>query len=96
MKKKYARISNRIKVIGVNRMKGSREVIDYYLVNSDGKIEYAFTRKYTRNTYNLVKGGIGLKQLLLVKSRDKMTMKLVSHLSLMVPYFMAETEGMVA
>ena len=96
MKKKYADISNRIKVVGINRMNGNKEVVDYYLINHAGKREYAFTRRYTRNTYDLVKGGIGLKKLLQVKSKDKMTMRLVSYLSMMVPYFLEEIEWMAA
>ncbi len=96
MKKKYADISNRIKVVGMNRMNGCQEVIDYFLISPYGIREYAFTRKYTRKTYDLVKGGIAIKQLLQIRSKDKATMKLVSYLSLMMPYFMDEIEWMAA
>ncbi len=96
MKKKYADISNRIKVVGINKMTGRQEVVDYYLVSSNGKKEYAFTRKYTRKTYDLVKGGISVKRLLQVRTKDRATMKLVNYLSLMMPYFMEEIEWMAA
>ncbi len=96
MKKKYAVISNRVKVVGFNRMLGSKEVVDYYLINNKGDREYAFTRRYTKNTYNLVKGGIQVKQLLQTKSKDKMIMGLVNYMSLMIPYFMEEVEWMTA
>ncbi len=96
MKKKYSNISNNIRVIGFNRMQGSKEVVNYYIVNASGKREYAFTRKYTRNTYNLVKGGIPLKDLLQVRSKDKMVMMLVKYMALMMPYFIEEIEWLAA
>ncbi len=95
-REKYANISDWIKVVGISRTKGYKRVVDYYLIGPKGKKEYAFTRKYTSNTFDLVKGGIGLKQLLQVKSRDKKTMGLVSYLSLMMPYFMEEIEWLTA
>ena len=96
MKKKYADISNRIRVVGVYRMNGGQEVIDYYLISPCGVREYAFTRKYTRKTYDLVKGSISVKQLLQIRSKDKAIMKLVSYLSRMMSYFMEEIEWIAA
>ena len=96
MKKKYAKISNKIRLVGVSRMRGSEEVVDYYLVHPVYGREYAFTRKYTRATYDIVKGGIPVKELLCIRSKDRMTMKLVNYTSLMMPYFMEEISWMAA
>ncbi len=77
-------------------MKGREKVIDFYLVGPKGDREYAFTRKYTRATYDLVKGGIPVKLLMQVKTKDKMVMRLVKYASLMMPYFMEELEWIAA
>ena len=77
-------------------MQGSKEVVDYYIVNGSGKKEYAFTRKYTRKTYDIVKSGISVKQLLQMRSKDKMVMMLVKYMSLMMPYFLEEIEWLAA
>ena len=90
MKKKYTKVSDKVRMIGRQRMVGPEEVVDYYLEHPRWGKEYAFTRRYTRGTYELVKSGIPVKQLLQVKSRDKMTMMLVKYTALMMPYFMEE------
>ncbi|MCR5502779.1 MAG: hypothetical protein K6F53_07205 [Lachnospiraceae bacterium] len=96
MKKKFANVSNRIRLSGQRRMHGSREVIDFYLVHPVYGREYAFTRKYTRGTYEIVKGGIPIKDLLCLRSKDTMIMRLVEYTSLMMPYFMEEISWMAA
>ena len=96
MKKKYTQVSDKVKLVGYNRMSGSEEVVDYYLVHPKWGREYAFTRRYTRDTYNLVKGGIPVKRLLQTKSKDKMTMMLVKYTGIMMPYFIEEIEWMAA
>ena len=96
MKKKYSELSNRIQVVGVNRMSKNKEVVDYYLVGPKGNREYAFTRRYTKKTYDLVKGGIPVKRLLQTRTKDRTTMKLVDYVSVMMPYFMEEIEWMAA
>lgn len=96
MKKKYASISDKVKIVGYQRMVGSKEVVDYYLVHPKWGREYAFTRRYTRVTYDLVKNGIPVKHLLQIKSKDKMTMMLVKYTGLMMPYFMEEINWLIA
>ena len=96
MKKKFNQVSDRITMVGYSRMRGAEEVIDYYLYHPKWGREYAFTRRYTHNTYNLVKGGISVKRLLQVKSKDKMIMMLVKYMGIMMPYFMEEIEWMAA
>ena len=94
MKKKFNQVSDRITIVGYNRMRGPEEVIDYYLYHPKWGKEYAFTRRYSLDTYNMVKGGIPVKRLLQIRSKNKRTMMLVKYLSLMMPYFMEEIEWM--
>jgi len=75
-------------------MRGPEDVIDYYLYHPKWGKEYAFTRRYSHDTYNMVKGGIPVKRLLQIRSKNKRTMMLVKYLSLMMPYFMEEIEWM--
>lgn len=77
-------------------MNGNKEVIDFYLINSRGCREYAFTRRYTKKVYDLVKGGIAIKRLLQIRTKDQTTMKFVNYTSVMMPYFMEEIEWMAA
>lgn len=77
-------------------MNGNKKVIDFYLINSKGRREYAFTRRYTKKVYDLVKGGIPIKRLLQTRTKDQTTMKLVNYTSIMMPYFMDEIEWMAA
>ncbi len=67
-------------MVGYNRMRGPEEVIDYYLYHPKWGKEYAFTRRYSLDTYNLVKGGIPVKRLLQIRSKNKMTMMLVKYM----------------
>ena len=94
MKKKFNQVSDRITIVGYNRMRGPEEVIDYYLYHPKWGKEYAFTRRYSLDTYNMVKGGIPVNRLLQIRSKNKRTMMLVKYLSLMMPYFMEEIEWM--
>lgn len=90
MKKKYAKVSDKVIIVGRQRGDGYGQVVDYYLEHPKWGREYAFTRRYTKGTYNLVKGGIPVKQLLQVRSKDRMVMKLVAYTGLMMAYFMDE------
>ena len=96
MKKKYTQVLDKVKVVGYSRMKGSEEVVDFYLTHPKWGRAYAFTRRYTKKTYDLVKRGIPVKQLLHTKSRDKMTMMLVKYTGLMMPYLIDEIEWIAA
>ena len=96
MKRKYSNVSDKVKIIGIIRIKGGKKVIDCYLEHPKKGREYVFTRAYTRGTYNLLKGGISVKRLLQVRSKDKMVMILVKYTSLMMPYFVEEIDWMVA
>ena len=96
MKKKFRSVSDCVRLIGIARMKGSEEIIDFYFVHPKYGRVYAFTRKYTKGAYELVKCGIPVKNLLCVRSRDTMIMRLVKYLSNSMLYFMDEIEWMVA
>ena len=72
-------------------------MIMYHLIMlPEGSVYHAFTRRYSHKTYDLVKGGISIKRLLQIRSKDKMIMKLVKYMGLMMPYFMEEIEWMAA
>lgn len=77
-------------------MSQGRKVVDYYISGAKGRKKYVFTRPYTKRTYEMVKGGISIKRLLLTKSKDRMVMKLVNYLSVMMPYIMEEIEWVSA
>lgn len=96
MKRKYTNVSDKVKLVGFQRMDGSEEVVDYYLIHPKWGREYAFTRRYTRATYDLVKSGMPVKKLLQTKSKDKMTMMLVKYMGIMMPYFMDEIAWVAA
>ena len=78
----------------MSKVPGIMACDDYYLEHPKWGREYAFTRRYTKGTYNLVKGGIPVKQLLQVRSKDRMIMKLVAYTGLMMSYFMDEINWM--
>ncbi len=96
MKKKYTKISDRIEMVGNVRGHGRNRVIDFYLTSPAGEKEYAFTRRYSNRSYDLVRGGISVKRLLSLRSKDCMVMNLVKYLSYMMPYFTEEIEWMAA
>lgn len=96
MKKKFTAISDRITVVGNLKGHGRDRMIDFYLVSPGGEKEYAFTRRYSNRSYDLVRGGISVKRLLGTRSKDRMVMKLVDYLSYMMPYFVDEIEWMAA
>ena len=96
MKKKYSEIPENIRIIGIRGTGRRSRVVDFYLVSSKNGREYAFTRKYSKRTYDLVKSGVSIKKLLSVRSKDHMVMKVVRYLSYMMPYFMEEIGWMAA
>ena len=96
MKKKYNKISNQLSMTGICRTSQGKKVVDYYVSGAKGESEYVFTRPYTKRTYEMVKGGISVKRLLLTKSKDKMVMKLVNYVSIMMPCLMEEIEWVTA
>ena len=96
MKKKYSEIPENIRIIGVRGTGKRNHVVDFYLVSPKNGREYAFTRKYSKRTYGLVKSGVSIKKFLSLRSKDHMVMNVVRYLSYMMPYFMEEIDWMAA
>ena len=92
MKKKYAGLSEKVRLVGV-RKSGKRQV-DYYIVQPGCEMIYAFTRPYAKNAYDLCKSGVSIKALLCKKTRDTAIMKLIRYTAYMMPYFLEEYELM--
>ena len=93
MKKKYSGLSETVRLVGVR--KSGKWLVDYYIVQPGSEWIYAFTRPFSKNTYNLCKSGISIKTLLCRKTRDTAVMKLIRHTAYMMPYFFEEYELMV-
>lgn len=83
-------VKTNVMVIAVKNFKGRDKLNDYYLVLPNGEKIYAFSRKYTDNTYKMCKGGVRLNDLLCKKSHDTAIMNLVKRMKFMLPYFMEE------
>ena len=64
-------------VVAVKNFKGKDKLTDYYLILPNGEQVYAFSKKYTDNTYKMCKGGIRLNDLLVMKRHDEGVMSLV-------------------
>ena len=83
-------VKTNVLVLAVKNFKGRDKLTDYYLVLPDGEKIYAFSRKYTDNTYNMCKGGMRLNDLLCTKRHDAGVMALVKRMKFMMPYFKEE------
>lgn len=79
------------RLLGVTGRKGSRRVVDYYLIAGNEKF-YAFSKVYTNHSYQMCKSGIRLSDLLTKKSRDNGVMSLVNSTSRIIPYLMEAYE----
>ncbi len=83
-------VKTNVLVIGIKNFKGKDKLTDYYWILTNGTRIYAFSRRYTDNTYNLCKGGIRLNDLLCKKTHDTGIMYLVKRMKVMVPYLKEE------
>ena len=75
-----------VRLVGVKRFDGDRRLIDYYIDQPGSGRIYAFTKVFTRNTYDLCKSGIMINELLTKRSKDHGLMRLVKHTKIMLPY----------
>ena len=96
MTKRKLTISNVLKITGFKRRNGKNRVIDYYLENNSGDKVYAFTRRYSNRTYEIVKGGAPVIKVLGIRSKDHSVMNLVNYLTFMMPYFVKQFEWIAA
>ena len=83
-------VKTNVLVIGVKNFKGRDKLIDYYWVMPNGERIYAFSRRYTDNTYKMCKDGIRLNDLRCKRTHDTAIMYLVKRMKVMVPYLKAE------
>lgn len=90
MKRKYSALSDKVKLIGI--LKADKRKIDYYIVLPGNSRIYAFTRAYTKNSYDLCKAGISIKNLLQKRTRDTGITNLIKYTAYMMPYFLDEYE----
>ncbi len=88
---KNIRVKEQVRVIAVKRhnQEGKR-VLDFYFVLPNGQELYAFTRKFTFTTYNMMKSGMRLNALVDTKSKHTDIMNLVKYTKRMLPYFVEE------
>ena len=84
MKKVF--LKEAVLLTGVKSRKDCDRMIDYYIEQPGRERIYAFTRVYTRSTYEMCKSGIRINELMIKRSRDGGVMGLVDHLNIMLPY----------
>ena len=83
-------VKTNVLVVGVKNFRGKDKMIDYFLLMPDGEKIYAFSIKYTDNTYNMCKGGVRINEILTKRTNDYGIMRLVKRMKFMLPYFKEE------
>ena len=78
-------ISDNLMLVGTKRETNGKREIVYYIRNNKVML-YAFTRKYSMNTYDLVKSGIRVNELMYLRTRDVGVMNLVKYSKRLIPY----------
>ena len=79
-------LQGNVKLVAVKRFCGKEQMLDYYIVVSQQKRIYAFSRKYYHSSYELCKSGIRINTLICKKCDNKAVMGLVEHLNRILPY----------
>lgn len=79
-------LENHVKIKGIRNFTGKEKLIDYYLELPGKEDVYAFSKAYTKNTYEMCKSGIRVNELSVKRSRDKGIMRLVNYLNVILPY----------
>ena len=82
---KKVRLANNVKLLGIKNFKGKEKLVDYYIIFPNEQI-YAFSKRYTHQSYRICKSGIIVNDLMATKSRDTGIMTLVKYTNLMMPY----------
>ena len=84
---KHVRLNGNVCLVGVkgNGEDGNRK-ISYYIRTDKNEMLYAFSRNYSRHTYDLCKSGIRVNDLVSRRTRDTAVMNLVNYTNLMLPY----------
>ena len=71
---KHIRLEGNVRLVGIKE-------------NGKGRNRNAFSRNYSRHTYDLCKAGIRVNDLVSRRTRDTAVMNLVDYTNLMLPYF---------
>lgn len=82
--KKYQQY-NDLRLRGIKKDSSRPRVITYLLCNRKDSV-YAFSRDFTKSTWDLVKSGIRVDTLLGYKTRDASIMNLVKCSKRLIPY----------
>lgn len=84
---KHVRLIGNVRLVGVRVEKsGEKRRVCYYLKTDNNDFLYAFSRNYSRHTYDLCKSGIRVNDLIRRRTRDTAVMNLVDYMNLMLPY----------
>lgn len=89
---KRVNLNNRVRIQAIKNFRHEDKMIDFYVINTDGERNYAFSKRFTNNAYELCKSGISVNSLLSVRSRDTGIMQLVKQANRMVGYLADEYE----
>ena len=87
---KRVNLNNRVKMQAIKNFKNEDKLIDYYVINADGTRIYAFSKRFTYNSYDLCKSGIIINDLLSIRSRDTGITQLVRSANRMMGYLADE------
>ena len=88
---KMPKLSYRVRLEGEEKFRNGERIIDYYLVSSNGaRRVYAFTRRYTNHSWDLVKCGASVNKILAIHSGDPGVKAVVNQTKRMVPYLVEE------
>lgn len=91
---KHVRLEGNVCLVGIKeRGESGNRKVSYFLRTDNNKMLYAFSRNYSRHTYDLCKAGIRVNDLVSRRTRDTAVMNLVDYTNLMLPY-LAEIYGL--
>lgn len=84
---KHVRLIGNVRLVGIkDKKRGEKRRLCYYLKTDNNDFLYAFSRNYSRHTYDLCKSGIRVNDLISRRTRDTAVMNLVDYMNLMLPY----------
>ena len=84
---KHVRLDGNVCLVGVKGNGKERKRRNSYYIRTDkNEMLYAFSRNYSRHTYDLCKSGIRVNDLVSRRTRDTAVMNLVNYTNLMLPY----------
>lgn len=75
--------------------RNNREEINYYILTPDNERFYAFTRPYSKKSWDMCKSGIRVNDLVTTRTKNTGIMLLVKYTKYILPY-LCEEYGLVA